>query len=301
LADSPPLPKEMDGDTDSGVEPMNSEDMHSSFVQWCRLGVFLLWSLAYVPFYTLVLALRGPYRAMARLYWRVVCKILGIRLRRHGEICTAQPVLYVANHASYLDILALGALIQGVFVAKQEVGTWPGISILARLGRTIFVERRSVRAAEQSDVIGAHLATGERLIIFPEGTSNSGNRIQPFKSSLFSVAERYGASAQTGENLPVQPITIAYTRLDDLPIGRAWRAFFAWYGDMDLAPHLLWLLGLGRLTIDIVFHPPVTIADFPSRKALSAHCQTVIANGLAEANAGRLPTQIASPVGKALP
>lgn len=125
------------------------------------------------------------------------------------------------------------------------------------------------------------------LILFPEGTSNDGNRVLPFKSAFFAAAE--GA-------LPVQPVSIAYTRLDGLPMQRAFRPFYAWYGGMTLADHLFAALGLGNPTVDVIFHPPVSIADFHDRKALANHCHDVINHGVALALAGRLPPDGTAPV-----
>ena len=85
----------------------------------------------------------------------------------------------------------------------------------------------------------------------------------------------------------MQPVSVAYTRLDDMPMGRRLRPVFAWYGDMTLMPHLWRLLGVGRATVIVEFHPAVTIEDFPSRKALAAHCQAQIASGVSRALAGR--------------
>jgi len=101
---------------------------------------------------------------------------------------------------------------------------------LARLQRTVFVDRRIRSTATQRDEISQRFAAGDALILFPEGTSGDGNRILPFKTALF------GAAAQRGriEPVVVQPVSLAYTRLDGIPIGRAYRPFVAWYGAMDL-------------------------------------------------------------------
>ena len=128
------------------------------------------------------------------------------------------------------------------------------------------------------------LEAGENLILFPEGTSSDGNAVLPFKSALFSVAQ----VEPHGQPLLVQPVSLAYTLLDGMPIGRALRPYFAWYGDMMLAPHFWEVAGLGRATVDVVFHPPVSIQEYGSRKALADHCQAVVARGVSAANAGRL-------------
>jgi 1-acyl-sn-glycerol-3-phosphate acyltransferase len=126
------------------------------------------------------------------------------------------------------------------------------------------------------------------MILFPEGTSDDGTRVFPFKSALFAVAEM----KPRGEPLVVQPVSLTYSRLDGIPIGRHLRPFFAWYGDMDLISHAHQLIGLGRLTATISFHDPITIEEFGSRKELSAYCHTTIARGHADALAGRLQPQV---------
>ena len=90
----------------------------------------------------------------------------------------------------------------------------------------------------------------------------------PFKSSLFAAA---------GADATVQPVTIAYTRLNGLPITRERLPDIAWVGDAELWPHAVAFTGLGRVRAELVFHPPVRVADFADRKALSRHCRGVIA------------------------
>lgn len=258
-----------------------------------RLVLFLVWTLIASPAYlSIIFVRRRHWRPYLQAYFKVVNRLLGIEVVSRGTPTAAPGSLFVANHASYLDILVLGSLVQGAFIAKREVAGWPGIGLLAKMAGTLFIERRTSRSAEQRDELTRRLEAGESLILFPEGTSNDGNRVLPFKSALFSVAER----DLDGGRVTVQPVSVAYTRLDRLAIGRVWRPLFAWYGDMDLAPHLWEMLGLGRLTVEVEFHPPVTMESFASRKAMSDHCHRQVARGVALANAGRLP-----PPGQALP
>jgi len=220
-------------------------------------------------------------------YHRRCCRLLGFRVVRRGKPVPDGPVLFVSNHCSYLDITVLGSLVPASFVAKTEVGQWPLFGALAKLQRSVFVDRQSFRAVKQRDEMSARLEAGDSLILFPEGTSSDGNRVLPFKSSLLSVAELEPG----GQPLTVQPVSIAYTMLDGLPMGRYLRPFFAWYGDMDLVSHLWQWAGLGRLTVVVRFHEPVTLARFSSRKALSEHCYVVISRGMSEALAGRRQTR----------
>ena len=258
---------------------------HSTPRALFRFVTYLLVTLSLMPVQALLLAVGSSFaRRLPHLYHRTVCRILGIELDVHGAISPSHPTLFVSNHVSYLDIEALSAAVPTCFVAKREVAGWPLFGRLAKLQRTVFVDRRSNGVAEERDDLARRLDEGENVVLFAEGTSGDGNRLKPFKSALFSVAER----SVHGRPLLVQPISVAYTRLDGMPIGRQWRPLFAWYGAMDLAPHLWHLLGLGRLTVTLIFHPPTTLGEVGSRKALAAHCQRVIALGLEAANSGRL-------------
>lgn len=249
-----------------------------------RLLVFVIWTLLVIPPYALVMAVGGPYRSMARLYWRVVCRITNVELVVRGALAQQRPLVLVANHTSYMDIVVLGAIVRGAFVAKSEVASWPGFGVIAKLGRTVFVDRKRSAAGRQRDEIVRRLTkVREPLIFFPEGTSNDGNRVLPFKATLFNVAEQPAG----GEEVWVQPVSLAYTRVDGLPMGYGWRPLYAWYGDMDLASHLWVLLGFGRVTVEVEFHQPVTAAPFGHRRHLSAWCEEAVRNGVARALHGR--------------
>ncbi|MBM3538251.1 MAG: 1-acyl-sn-glycerol-3-phosphate acyltransferase [Alphaproteobacteria bacterium] len=249
-----------------------------------RLVIYLLLTVPLMPVQALLMVLRSPWAGrLPLLYHRLCCWIFGIELIVEGEAVATRPTLFVANHISYLDIEVLSAVVETSFVAKREIASWPFFGWLARLQRTVFVERRRHGVEGERDELARHLEERGNIVLFAEGTSGDGNRLLPFKSALFSVAERKVGDAP----LVVQPVTIAYTRLDGMPLGRPLRPFIAWYGDMDLAPHLWFALGLGRITAVVRFHPPVTLAEFSSRKALAGHCQQIIGAALEAANLGR--------------
>lgn len=264
---------------------MTAPSIGSPTTALCRLLAYAGLTLALMPVQLLAVSLGARLRKrLPRWYHRRCCRILGIRIERHGRPSRRHPTLYVSNHISYLDIEVLGALLRASFVAKAEVATWPFFSWLAKLQETVFVERRARRAAEHRDEMSRRLEAGDDLILFPEGTSGDGNAVLPFKSALFSVAER----RPHGEPLTVQPVSVSYTRLDGLPLGRYLRPFFAWYGDMELGSHLWHAISLGRVTVVVEFHEPVTIEQFGSRKALSDYCYGVVSRGVAAALAGQV-------------
>jgi 1-acyl-sn-glycerol-3-phosphate acyltransferase len=209
-------------------------------------------------------------RGVPRVYHSLLTRAFGIRTRLHGEPETGS-VLYVANHLSWLDIPVLGSRLEGSFVAKAEVEDMAGVGFLADLQDTLYVSReRRLDAQVQANAMADRLASGDNLILFPEGTSNDGVRLKPFKSSLF-------ASVEGLSHVRIQPVTLAYTEANGLPLTRHRLVEFAWLGDMDLAPHAFEMMRVGRVRADIVCHPAIPATA--NRKALARHCADVIEDG----------------------
>lgn len=256
------------------------------------LAAWLTLTLLCMPVQVLALATSRRFaERFPMFYHRLSTRIIGAQVELHGEISRNRPTLFVFNHVSWLDISIIGAIIPCSFVAKAEIARWPLFGWLAKLQRTMFVARRRRAVGAESDVMRARLAQGDNLVLFAEGTSSSGTRVQPFKSAFFAIAEATEGMPQ----IVVQPVSISYTRLAGMPVGRQWRECFAWYGDMDLVPHLRQVFGLGRFSVRMTFHPPCDPAAFASRKALADSCLSAVARGVALAHAGR----VAPPVRRA--
>jgi lyso-ornithine lipid O-acyltransferase len=254
--------------------------MHDRVLASSRALALILWTGALLLPALLLWRLRRQLPAsLSRLWCRGCCAITGLDVKRIGRPAGAAPTLFVANHVSYLDIIALGSVLDAAFLAKSEVAGWPLIGLLGRLGRTVFVQRRASQSARQCDALAARLGAGESLILFAEGTSTDGTRVRPFKTALFGVLDRPGLAAKVA----IQPVTIAYTRFrGGLAIEHALRPCYAWYGDMALAPHLWSALGLPGAEVELRFHEPVPGQAFASRKALADHAERQVADGLAE-------------------
>lgn len=245
---------------------------------------FLCLTLAGMPVQWLLLKLRHPAaRTFPNRYHRIVAALLGFHIRVVGQPVTGEGVLMVANHTSWADIIIFSAVAPLSFVSKAEVGSWPLFGTLARLQRTVFVERtRRSATAEIRDEIRERLLAGDTLLLFPEGTSHDGNRVLPFKSALLGAAE---AVLANGRHVKVQPVSAAYTGLYGLPMGRENRPLFAWYGDMEMVPHLWEALKAGPLDVVVQFHPPFSL-DVMDRKTLAKEAQEVVQAGVARALAG---------------
>jgi 1-acyl-sn-glycerol-3-phosphate acyltransferase len=217
----------------------------------------------------------------ARVYWAVFARLIGIEVRVIGQRAVSaegRPIVYVSNHSSWVDIPVVGGVLDGCFVSKGEVATWPVVSIIARLGRTVFVSRSRVATGRERDDMRSRLQGGDKLILFPEGTSSDGSRVLPFRTSFFAVAEPRGETDLS--KLPIiQPVSVVYDRLGGLPAGRASRPIFAWYGDMDIASHFWRLTQHIGLRATVLLHAPVDPAQFADRKALSQAVWKIVADG----------------------
>lgn len=216
-----------------------------------------------------------PQAGRLPMRWhRLISRALGVRTHMLGA-APAGPTLIVCNHLSWLDIPVLGSHLPGSFVAKAEVETMGVLGYLAGLQDTIYVERaQRRRAADQASEIASRLQRGGNVILFPEGTSGDGVGVLPFKSTLFSVLD-----APDMADVAIQPVTLAYIRLNGLPITRHRLMDITWVGDMEFAPHALDVMRIGRLDAAILPHAPVRRADFADRKALAVYCREVIAEG----------------------
>lgn len=252
------------------------------------LAGFVLATIVLIPLQWLLLKMQSPgARYLPVAYHRWLCHWLGIKITIEGRPARRHGVLFLANHTSYFDILILSTVLPLAFVAKREVESWPFFGLLAKLQRTVFVEReRRTKTLIHRDEMAQRLVHGDNLVLFPEGTSDDGNVILPFKSALIGVAE-LALKAKGGDPVVVQPISLAYRKLHGMPMGRQYRPFFAWYGDMELVTHLWDALCLGPIEVKLTFHPPVAAETQASRKAIALYCHRVIGNGIAEALASR--------------
>jgi 1-acyl-sn-glycerol-3-phosphate acyltransferase len=242
------------------------------------LAVFLIVTLILIPVQWLGVRLRLPYRrSFPHAYHRFVARLFGIRIQVAGTPVRGMGVLLLANHTGWLDIVIFSAVMPLSFVAKTEVASWPFFGTLARLQRTVFVDRtRRSETGATRDAIRERLRAGDTLVLFPEGTSGDGNAVLPFKSALLGVAG--------GEDATVQPVSTAYTGIHGIPMGRENRPLFAWYGDMELVPHLWEALKAGPLDVVVEFHPPLALAD---RKELAKTAENLVRQGQIRALAGQ--------------
>lgn len=249
---------------------------------------FVLFALVALPLQAVALRFRWSLaRRLPLLFHRFACRVVGVRVHTLGKPAEGRPLLIAASHVSWLDILVLSSILPVSFVAKSEVAGWPVFGLLARLQRTVFVEReRRTKTGEQARAIAERLAGGDAMVLFPEGTTSDGNQVLPFRSALVGAA-RTALDAGGHAHVLVQPVAIAYTRLHGLPLGRLWRPKVAWIGDEDLPPHLMALLREGALDVSVCFGDPIAYDREGDRKRVTAEAERTVRRMMAAALRGR--------------
>lgn len=210
----------------------------------------------------------GQHSPVPRLFLRGGAWIAGLNLRSHGDRIP-RNVLYVANHVSWMDILVLGGVSGCAFVSKAEVEAWPIIGWLADQVDTVYVKREDRRAViGQASEVGDALATGRPVALFPEGTTNDGITIKPFRASLLASV------VDPPEGIHVQPVALDYG---------ADGAEIAWTEE-ELVPNLREVLARkGRINVGLHFLEPLTGADTSNRKLMASHARDAIVHALAQA------------------
>lgn len=202
--------------------------------------------------------------------------IMGIKLTVVGELAVKRPLLLVTNHISYLDVVLIAACANVKFTPKSEIGGWFFIGRWCRLCGSIFIDRRREKVGQMKQVLHDALEAGEVVCLFPEATTGNGLEVKEFKSGFFDLATQEIG----GESLYVQPAAVVYTRIGGLPIDSTQWPKIAWYGDMELAPHLWELLMLPGITAEVVFLPTIATEMGGSRKMMASQSQQAIAGAI---------------------
>ena len=257
--------------------------------------VFLPFLIVVIPLQFLVNALRLPFwQALPRLFHRMGCIFLGLRVTVVGKPATGRPTLLVSNHISWTDIIAVGSVADVTFVAKREVGEWFFVGMMARLQKTIFVDRtRRSDAGRTSREMGAHMAGGNAVLLFAEGQSDIGTHVLPFRSALVGAAQHAMMDAGADEVM-IQPLTIAYTRLQGLPVSRNERSLIAWIKSKSVKQNIVEILSGPVKDVTVAFGTPRPLRETDNRKAVTKAAEDDVRAMLVALNRGqKLPVSTA--------
>jgi 1-acyl-sn-glycerol-3-phosphate acyltransferase len=216
-------------------------------------------------------------RDVPHLFHRILCRVIGIRIREVGARTRESPVLILSNHASWIDICVLGAVAPVVFVAKSEVARWPVFGWLAKLQRTIFIEReRRQKTGDAARAMADRLIGGDAVVLFPEGTSSDGIRVLPFRSALIGAVHHAIGDSTHHDRVMVQPVSLAYVGYGGVPVGRALRDKVAWYGEAPLVPHLVGVLACGAIDVTVSWGEATAYDVNADRKQIAREAETAV-------------------------
>jgi 1-acyl-sn-glycerol-3-phosphate acyltransferase len=237
-----------------------------------------LLTLTLLPFQWLAVRFALPARRrIPTFFHRMICAMVGVRVTVIGQRSRIRPLMIVSNHVSWLDISVLTSVAPVIFVAKHEVATWPLFGLLARLQRSVFVNRQQrQKTPDVNAEIARRLKEGDPVVVFGEGTSSDGNRVLPFRSALIGAASDALAQAEHLESVWIQPLSIAYTGMLGLPLGRQHRPLVAWYGDFDLIPHLAGLIRRGGIDVTVTWGDPVAFGGSSDRKVTARDLEAAV-------------------------
>lgn len=238
----------------------------------------VLLTLVLMPVQWIAVTLNLPLqRSLPVFYHRIICKLIGLRVRVIGQRFAQHPLMIVSNHASWTDISVISSVTPIVFVAKSEVAKWPIFGLLAKLQRSVFVDRqRRQKTGEVNAEIAQRLASGDPVMLFGEGTSSDGNRVLGFRSALIGAARDALAEAEHTGRVWIQPMSLAYTGMFGLPLGRQHRPNIAWYGDFDLIPHLTNVLRRGVFDVTVTWGEPVAFDETSDRKEVTRRLEAMV-------------------------
>lgn len=259
--------------------------------------IMLVATLILLPWHLLALILahssinwrmaQSASRFMPMAWHKTACWAIGLKIRTKGALSTHRPIMITANHASWVDILVLGACAPVSFIAKSEVASWPLFGHLAKLQRTIFVDRqRRQNTGQKVAEISQRMKMGDVIVLFPEGTTSDGNYVLPFKSALFGAVQK-AQDDFDDHAVFIQPVSIAYISAHGLPLGRANRDLIAWPGDIALLPHLKQVLLEGSIGVEVTFTEPIEFHETMSRRAVAAQSEASVRKALNSSLSGR--------------
>jgi len=270
------------------MEPLSSKNTLASIRASLATALITVVALILIPVQYLSVTLSLPTkRWIPVLFHRIVCFALGVRVTVHGACVRDGSVLITANHCSWLDISVLSRVQPLSFIAKSEVASWPIFGLFAKLQRSIFVNR--TKRTETGDVakeIAKRLKEGDAMVLFAEGTSSDGNRVLPFRTALIGAAKaamvadmrdaRKKGIEQEEQPVWIQPLSVAYNGLQGMPMGRQHRHLAAWYGDMELVPHLWTIMKEGAVDVTLTFGEPIPFGADANRKQVAIRAEEIV-------------------------
>jgi lyso-ornithine lipid O-acyltransferase len=256
--------------------------LRSLFFIFCYVPFLIV----FVPLQFIISRLGLSWNFIPRWFHWFGCTFLAMKVKVIGEPSHDRATLIVSNHISWTDIIAVGSKADVTFVAKSEIQKWFFVGFMASLQRTLFVDRkRRGDTHRASREMGKRMASGRAVLLFAEGQSDIGTHVLPFRSALIGAAQHAMEEAGAGEVM-IQPLTIAYTKLQGLPVGRTDRSFIAWIKSKSVKQNIREILTGGTREVTLAFGTPRPLTAGTDRKALAKQTENEVRRMLVALNRG---------------
>jgi 1-acyl-sn-glycerol-3-phosphate acyltransferase len=262
------------------------------FAAVAPLRFALFWVVAVLQFPILFLIPRGPMSVWySRIFYRILMEIGGVRGKLRGKLSDARPLLLVSNHISVFELAMFPILGLGSFFGKQEIATYPLVGWVAKKFGVVFIDRNPRKAVTEIAKINAEMKHVKYpMTIFPEGTTNNGCFIYPFKSGMFDIVDKI-------DGLTVQSVVLVYRdrkgrRIDSdfimannysCPANAKIAAHNQLSGKNEIIPdkefstigHFFHIIKLGGIRVEVNLLPPVPVTGM-DRKEIAETLHKII-------------------------
>lgn len=246
--------------------------------------IYLPVLIVFIPIQFVITRLGLFWNFPTMLFHRLGCIFLGLRVHTIGEPLHGRPTLLLSNHISWTDIIAVGSKADVTFVAKTGVRNTFFVGFMASLQRTLFVDyHRKQDARRTSQEMAQRLASNGAVLLFAEGHRDLGTHVQPFRSALVGAAQ---AAMEEGgaKNVAIQPVTIAYTHLQGLPVSRNERSGISGVNARGFKAIVANLLTSGVKDVTIAFGTPIPLEGDTDRKVVTKRAEDEVRRMLVKLN-----------------
>lgn len=244
-------------------------------------GIFVVTFLLY-PWLAACFILRYQrgQQLVPQVFHRAMSRVLRLNVVVRGSHSSLRPLFLASNHTSWLDIIVITSFLPVIFVAKQEVSSWPFFGWLAKLQRSIFVDREKKQDVRKPiGLIADALLSGEVVALFPEGTSTDGTDVSPFRSALVGAVHETLRRATDLPEVSIQPLAITYVG------GNGKLAVWARENETAFFPHLLQVAALHQIDVRLTWGEPIIADTNSNRKELTRQLEAAVRRLVLETNA----------------
>jgi 1-acyl-sn-glycerol-3-phosphate acyltransferase len=224
--------------------------------------------------------------AIPNLIFNTMRKLIGLKVefnQNSAEIEKKKPTWFVANHMSMADFVVAGSALNGNFVGKGEIMKWPIIGQLASAMKMIGVRRSREFNKESIGKIATAFNKGQNVIMFPEGTTNDGSRVDRFRAGLITMlfdetgVDKKGCDVPLSQDVVVQPISIRVKEVEgkDALNDPELRAFYSRFAEDDMLKRIWNRMGTKSMTIEVQSFPTMDPKNYKDQFELinAAHKQ----------------------------